>query len=629
MGEGSMRSSLWPVLLGMAGLLAGAIALEAAGRSRESLADVVIISSSAQGEDDDGAEDAPLLGEPLDSSHAQARRLVRRSQFEEARPLFETLLETHGHTPSLLAEWGYFQLISGHAEEAEVSLREARQRTPDNPWLALSLATACRRSGKDGEAEALYHDALELRPHYAAAKLSLARFLRQRKRAKEALPLLQDIAESGSNEDRAASLTELGRSYMLLGKLPEADAAFDKAIGRAPASVSIRTSMAQAYLEHGGEEALGKAASTLQQAIQLAPAIPKLHALLGEALVEQGDSQGGRAAYERSLEIDPGYQFSRRRLLRLDLDAGAFAQAREHAAQLIAHAPKDPESFFLVGLVESRDRKLDAAREAYRKAIELADGTYPEAYVNLGKLEKSARNYDESIAHYQRALEQRSNYRTARNNLGLTLLAAGRVAEALVLLNELVAKHPSYPEAWLNLARVHSEKEEYDDAIRCLRKALELRPGYESARLNLASALRKSGKAQEAATVYDEILRSQPRYVSAWYNRGIALDKAGDVAGARSSYERAVSLDPDHKLSLKRLARLELRAQRFERAAELYTDILDRDASDVKSRRLRAEARAFGGDLEGCTRDTALAKKQDPQNANLERLWRLCNGEKE
>ena len=245
--------------------------------------------------------------------------------------------------------------------------------------------------------------------------------------------------------------------------------------------------------------------------------------------------------------------------------------------------------------------------------------------MNLGKLERQAKDYEQSTAYYRLALDARPNYREATNNLALTLLAAKRSDEALTELQYLVASFPDYAEAWLNLGRTLSSLERNDDAIAALQQAIAVRPGYPAALLNLATILRKSARPEEAVTVYDTIIASQPRYVSAWYNRGIALDDSGQVDAARASYEKAFELDVGHLLSLKRLARLELREERFKRSEELYTELLDRDAGDAKSRRLRGETRAGLGDSAGCLQDASLAKKQEPNNSNLQRLFEICN----
>ena len=626
MSQQRSGSSLWPVLAGMTVLLVGAMVLEAAGRAREDHGAVVVISSGASlaSEEADSGE-APLLGEPLDTSHAQARRLVRRGQYAEASDIFLALLGTFGRQPDLLSELGYLQLIRGDSEVAEATLKEARDLAPDNAWLSLSLATATARNGKAQEAEQFYLEALRIRPHYSAAKLSFGRFLREENRYKEATPLLEEISHTGSNKDRATALVELGRVYLEGGKFEEADDAFTLAIGRAPASVTIRISIARGYIDLGTDEALAKATDVLQRAIQLAPAAAQLQSLLGATLVRRGDVGAGRAAFQKGLDLDPNYLYARRRLLRLDLNSGDYVAARSHAAALLTADPTNSDFQFLMGLVEARDGKLENAREAYLKAIELENGLYPEAHMNLGKLERQAKNYEQSIAYYRLALDARPNYREAKNNLALTLLAAKRSDEALTELQSLVASFPDYAEAWLNLGRTLSSLERNDDAIAALQQAIAVRPGYPAALLNLATILRKSARPEEAVAVYDTILESQPRYVSAWYNRGIALDDSGQVEAARASYEKAFELDVGHLLSLKRLARLELRERRFKRSEELYTELLDRDARDAKSRRLRGETRAGQGDSAGCRQDASLAKKQEPNNSNLQRLFEICN----
>ena len=62
-----------------------------------------------------------------------------------------------------------------------------------------------------------------------------------------------------------------------------------------------------------------------------------------------------------------------------------------------------------------------------------------EAHNNLGILLAKAKQTDEAISHYQRALALDPRYTEAHSNLGLLLAEAGRTAEAIAHYNEALA----------------------------------------------------------------------------------------------------------------------------------------------------------------------------------------------
>ncbi len=617
--------SLWPVLTGLVALLAGAITLETVGRSREATGAVIEIRDQEDlttgGEE---ADERPLLGKPINAEHAEARRLAQRGQTSLAIDKLTELANGAPQQAELLAEIGFLELVAGKSKDALVHLTQVHELAPENPWVALSMATAQRRLGETGKAEELYREALRLRPDYGAARIALGKMLRRSGRLDEALPILEKAAEHGGNEERARALTALGRAYLEKGRQADAKRVFEQAIERAPASVSIRLEIARSYTSVGGEKELAQAIELLRQAIRLAPALAALHGGMAAALEKKGDRSAAKEAFQRALELDPQYTYSRRRLLRLALSEDDFETAREQASALLSTDQSVPEHHFLAGLVEARAKRPEQARRHYREALNRANGHYPEALLNLGSLEKSLKNYTQAIEYYQQAIEQKPNYRAAKNNLGLAQLAAGNSAAAQHTFEALVDDEPNYATAWVNLAKVFAEQKNHLPAIEALERALQIRPGYSAATLNLAIALRKAGRPEDAVKIYDQLIATQPRYVSAWYNRGIALEAAKQRDNARSSYEQALELDPEHRLSRKRLARLETRAQRFERAESLYTEILDQDPSDEKSRRLRAFVRLEQGNKAGCRADAKAATAQNSKDTRARSLLEQC-----
>ena len=117
-------------------------------------------------------------------------------------------------------------------------------------------------------------------------------------------------------------------------------------------------------------------------------------------------------------------------LWRVGREAMAAIRPDMEPLDAIRTAPDDPEHHFLAGLVASRASRADEARTHYQAAIAKAEGAYPEAYFNLGILEKNNSNPDAAIAAYTKAIELRPTYQQAWNNLGLVHAAARRPVDA-------------------------------------------------------------------------------------------------------------------------------------------------------------------------------------------------------
>ncbi|WP_428263053.1 tetratricopeptide repeat protein [Haliangium sp.] len=620
---------LWPVLLALALLLAGALTLELAASGRE--AEPMVIEIHAAGavlSDDDGPgqgdDDDSEDGVPVDQVHERARLAARRGELATALGLFRKAADAHPDAGQLHAELGYWLLVADREQEAAQALTRAETLLPDNAWVCLNLGVAQQRLGHLDQAEARYRQALERRQDYGAARVALGKVLRKRGALREAIVVLEQAAAYGSNDERARALVALGRAYLEAGHRARAAQAFEAAIERAPAAVEIRVGVARGYLTAGTDSDIARAIAVLERAAVLAPDVPGVHGALARGFEKKGDDRAAEQAYEHALRLDPGYRYARIRLFRLALDAQDFPRARMQVEYLLQHAPEVPEHSFWAGLVAARERRVDDARSYYRDAIDKAQGTYPEAYFNLGRVEKAAGHLDEAIAAYQTAIAQRPDYDAARNNLGLALKQAGRLDQAEATYREALTRAPDYAAAWLNLGQLLADQERYDEAIECFESALTARPGYPAARLDLGVAYRKAGHIDDAVATYQALVSEHPRYTSAWFNLAIALDAQAQPERARDAYLAALALDPDHVPSLRNLSQLDVRIGRLSEARATVEELLDHDPTDEEGRLVLADLRRRDGDLAGCERDARLVLARTPDHQAATALLGEC-----
>ena len=74
----------------------------------------------------------------------------------------------------------------------------------------------------------------------------------------------------------------------------------------------------------------------------------------------------------------------------------------------------------------------------------------------------------------EKALQIRSDFATARNNLGLALVQKGAVDEAIAQYQSALQSAPGYAEAHMNLGTALGKKGRVAEAIAHFREALEL-----------------------------------------------------------------------------------------------------------------------------------------------------------
>jgi len=143
---------------------------------------------------------------------------------------------------------------------------------------------------------------------------------------------------------------------------------------------------------------------------------------------------------------------------------------------------------------------------------------YKNAYLLLGNAHNYLKNYEQSIAYYQKALELDPDYEQARSNLGITYKDAGKY--------------------------YGQERQELGKSIQYLRKAYEILPQeFEVARL-LGVAHGMRGNTSKAVEYFTKATELSPENANAWFDLGTAYINAGQPALGQQYHQKAVKMDP-------------------------------------------------------------------------------------
>ncbi|MGD1021041.1 MAG: tetratricopeptide repeat protein [Verrucomicrobiia bacterium] len=137
------------------------------------------------------------------------------------------------------------------------------------------------------------------------------------------------------------------------------------------------------------------------------------------------------------------------------------------------------------------------------------------------------------------------NYAYAGCSLGTTLAAAGRVPEAIRVLENFLQIVPDYAEGHLNLGIALGQAGKGQEAIEHFEQALRINPDYAEAHITLGNALTLSGRVPEAIEHFEQALRINPDDAEAHYSLGNALAQMGRVPEAIVHYEQALRINPD------------------------------------------------------------------------------------
>lgn len=623
-----MRSDrLWPILFVLALALSGVAAIEwLAAHPIEQFVTIEVHNTAGANEDsEDSSATSWQLSRPTDAEHARARQLLLRGDIEEATSHYLLLVAATVPSATMLAEVAYVLRRAGRCRAAVAFLDRALLRAPLDGAIHLADALTHRCLENNDRASASFERALELRPNHSGTRELFSRFLARSEQRERAIDVLEPATRFGSNEDRARALAARGRLLGEIGQYDAARAAVEEAILRAPALVAIWISGARTMLllESGADHERGLQLAL--QATRLAPDLFAPHSAAGRAFEKLDRNEEALASYVRAAALDTNARFVRTRIVELGLSLDPAA-AQEAAEQLIARDP-DAELYFLHGLAAARAGDLTTARESYMNTIRERNGVAPEAWFNLGRLEREAGRLEAARQAYTSAIAVRPEYSAAWNNLGLVYFDLHRFDEAETAFRQALDLRPDYSAPWSNLGRMYSTQNNDAEAVTAYEQALALNPDDRVDRLRLAAAYRRTNRLQEAIAAYEALVASEPRYVAAWFNLGIALVAAGRDEDAVQAYVNALAIDPNHQDSLENLGYLQSRLGATTKALLYLTEALDREPSDLSLRLEIARLAAQTGNLARCRNELRAAVAQAPQDQRVVALTDLCRDE--
>lgn len=242
--------------------------------------------------------------------------------------------------------------------------------------------------------------------------------------------------------------------------------------GATPTSMSKRLQQIETFFRQGEQlHMAGRLAEAEQVYRQVIAAMPRhaaaLHAL-GALLLQSGDPVAADPLLLQAIEIKP---------------AASFQMTRAHA---------------LLAL-----RRPGEAAEVIRGVLR-ARANSAEAHQLLGHALTDTSQPIAAIASYQAALQLNPTLPDIRNNLGMALRLAGRLADAEAALKQA----PPDPEALVNLSSVQKERGAFAEAEATLRNALRAAPDNPVLRYNWSLLMLLLGRQDEAWDGWEQRFRA-------------------------------------------------------------------------------------------------------------------------
>lgn len=220
-----------------------------------------------------------------------------------------------------------------------------------------------------------------------------------------------------------------------------------------------------------------------------------------------------------------------------------------------------------------RSGNLSGAILSLRKAVEI-DPANPEAWNDLGVLERKHDETSRAAASFGRAVTLKPDFVNAIYNLALAQEALNQLPLALGQSERLVQLSPRFAKGHFLRGRLLWERQQADRAEKELRETLALEPSLVEARTLLGTVLRSQGHISEAIEQLRQSLGENPKSPDAFFQLGLALFASGDPNGARDAFEQALRIHPEFVEARVNLAQIFESEGKLSEALDQYRQVL-------------------------------------------------------
>jgi tetratricopeptide (TPR) repeat protein len=298
--------------------------------------------------------------------------------------------------------------------------------------------------------------------------------------------------------------------------------------------------------------------------------------------------------YKLAIKEDPSTPMITEELSDLYIQTGRLREMQSDAEEALKANANDVNAHRMLARIYTRqigdaqERKIDEsmlkkAIEEYKKITALAPKD-ADSWVMLGRLQKVAQNSVDAQNAYKKALELDADNEDALTGLAMVYADLGDNTSAADLLKKLAAKNPT-PRSLQALAAAYEQMREYALAAETLKRTIELGPPNAADLKRLMAAdLRKAQKFPEALKVYQDLVAEEPNDADSYLRMSNIYTQLKDFAKARQAEDKARAIEPNNlEVRYNEVSILESEGRTGDAIARLK-EILDTTAKKTYSR---------------------------------------------
>jgi tetratricopeptide (TPR) repeat protein len=278
------------------------------------------------------------------------------------------------------------------------------------------------------------------------------------------------------------------------------------------------------------------------------------------------------------------------------LQTGRDLEAQLCCQQALGIDPTHTDSLHLMGVLSLRKQHYDHAVEWFSRAIR--QEPRPQYLASLGLALKLAGRLDEALAVIDKAVQLRPDDAALWHQLGGVLMAMHRNSDALATYQHVLTLSPRHWEAAYLCGVLLHEAERFEEALDHLNRSNEWQADNVSVLSARGRTLRALKRYKESLADYRRAQRQTPDDPIICNNVGDALLHLNRCEEALKWFEKALRLRPDFVEILANRAMALLHLARFDEAILAYRRVLALDPDNARSAWQIAHLQLLAGNFE-------------------------------
>jgi len=261
----------------------------------------------------------------------------------------------------------------------------------------------------------------------------------------------------------------------------------------------------------------------------------RLEAAEGGAEADQETVQGGKCQFRQSTSGVFVVRIAQGDYKEVSARVELIASPRAYVVLDLIPLNKEPAPEVAVPPADSAD------------SVSVKDLAIPEPArleFNKGEDAMRAKNADESVKHFQKAIKLYDAYPQAYRMLGDAFVEKQQWPEAETALKRSIELQPDLAPSYFDLGALRNQTKNYPGAEESLKKGLELTPDATVGKYELAKTYWATGRWQDAAPLATDTVTALPDLAAAHVLLANIRLKQRDAPGALHEYQEYLRIEP-------------------------------------------------------------------------------------